>query len=109
MKFISSTQKPYKDRKPQTKSSKRNFNKARLMGFTLDVDVITKDEYEIVKLIRQNIKDLLIFWDLETEKLIGHELKPFKCASCGRRSTVSHTHNDKQFCLKHYKMYTSND
>lgn len=86
----------------------RNWQKARLMGFCLDIRVMTLGERKHYEAAMAELKLIKDHWDSGTEHLIGHSLRPYKCSLCGRRSNKSYLFNmglesERNYCKKHFK------
>jgi hypothetical protein len=86
------------------RSRNRNWQKARLMGFHIDITNLTEDEQMYIESIRFSIKQLLNNWDVSTYLLVNKPMPEFKCVFCGRRSNKSHFIEAQNYCLKHYKL-----
>lgn len=82
----------------------RNWQKARLVGFRLDVSVLTENEKRLYDEAMANLNKIKDLWDFGTEEIIGHKLKPYKCFWCGRRSNKSYIleQDNRNYCKKHY-------
>lgn len=90
-------------------ASMRNWQKARLTGFTLiDSDLFTESELQRLHQIRELRQSLLDSWDLNTTILIGHSLPAYKCDWCGRRSNRQHLFEGANYCNKHFKELNGN-
>ena len=94
----------------------RNWNYARLLGFGLNTNILTEEEKVIYASIEELKKKLVANWDFNTEKFVGHPLKPFKCHWCGKRSNKEYrlvdpiTNKEENWCYKHYhEMNNFND
>ena len=95
----------------KAKVSLRNWQKARLTGFYIDVTVLSREEADQYFKAKAILQEILINWDDNTEKLIGHKLPPHKCDWCGKRSNILHltpenriTGGDRSnWCYKHFK------
>lgn len=80
----------------------RNWQKARLVGFRLDESVLTVTERKLYYEAMDKLNEIEDLWDSNTEALIGHKLKPYKCFWCGKRSNKSYISSDGQnYCKKH--------
>lgn len=64
----------------------RNWQKARIMGFIMNTDVLTSQEIAIYSQMLNLKVKFIDNWDENTELLIGHPLPPYKCEWCGKRS-----------------------
>jgi len=90
-------------------TKERNWQKARLMGFTINVGVLTNEELVALSNAKWEIAKVLLNWDKNTEQLIGHPLPPHKCAWCGKRSKKQYIVNNETVCAKHYKQHLDAD
>lgn len=70
----------------QILARERNWNKARLLGITLNDKILTNKEKKLFAEIIYSRRALLENWDENTVKLTGGTLKPYKCKFCGKRS-----------------------
>lgn len=87
----------------QEKARTRNWNKARLMGITINSSILTDIEKLIAHQILQLRDRLIENWDENSEEFLGHSLKPFKCVWCGKRSNKEYIVDGDNYCYKHFK------
>lgn len=87
---------------------KRNWQKARLVSFSLDKETLTVKEQELyIKMVRLK-NELLETWDMNSAILSGTTLPTYKCW-CGKRTNVERLSKyeaqlggPQYLCLKHF-------
>lgn len=93
----------------QRVASERNWQKARLTGFTLSRSTLTTDEEALfIKMVRLR-NELLKNWDTNTSVITGKEIPAYKCW-CGKRTKVerlsrrpAHKGGPQYLCKTHWK------
>ena len=88
-------------------TSLRNWQKARLAGFCLNITSLSSSEIACYKQMLDFKELMLKNWDKDTEKLIGHKLPPHKCSWCNKRSTKQYLVEGVNFCYGHSKTVTT--
>jgi hypothetical protein len=84
----------------------RNWQKLRLLGFNLNESVLTETEKRLYYEAMANLNKIKDLWDSNTEDLLGHSLKPYKCFWCNKRSNKSYIleQDGRNYCKKHYEL-----
>ena len=89
-------------------AQKRNMLKFRLLGSSsmfITNNCVTQAELSKMLKIKIILDDLLQQWDSEASYL-GLIIKPHKCSCCGKRGNKEYILENKNYCYKHYKIFT---